>query len=158
MNHDKLVQEARRYLLHTLGCGFAVTEMRSGGEIPDAIGWKNHKTTVLIECKTSRSDFYSGKQKDHRQNPSTGLGLFRLYMAPKGLLDKDELPPKWGLVEVDEYDGSLRSIRKKGPSGKLREWTNQPEWMHKRRKEGEHEIMYSLLRRFQIRDMITEVT
>lgn len=159
-DHDQLVQEARRYLVDTLSCGFAFAEMHAdAGEVPDAIGWKNASSTVLIECKTNRSDFHSGLKKPHRQNPSVGVGLFRLYMAPTGLLEPEDLPPKWGLIEVDVYDGQLRSIRKHGPSGPLRKWTSQPEWMHSHRhKQGEKEMLYSALRRFEIRGLIPEVT
>lgn len=158
--HDRLVEEARRYLTDTLGCGFAFAEMHGGNskEVPDAIGWLNAKTTVLIECKASRSDFHADGEKTARQRPSEGVGLFRLYMTPKGLVEPEELPPKWGLVEVDRYDGSLRSIRKEGPTGPARKWPTQPEWMHKRDKEAERSVMYSALRRFEIRGLIPRVT
>lgn len=159
-DHDTLVEEADRYLTDTLNCGFSLAEFHAStgnGEVPDAIGWKGLKS-VLIECKTTRSDFHSDKKKHVRKNPTEGVGLFRLYMAPKGVLTKDDLPPKWGLIEVDEHDGGLRSIRKEGPKGSLRKWTSQPEWMHQRNIKAERLMHYAALRRFEIRDLIPRVT
>ena len=55
--------------------------------------------TVLVECKVSRSDFLADKAKPHRH--VGGIGNWRYYMAPEGLISPNELPEKWGLVEVN---------------------------------------------------------
>lgn len=84
-------------------CSFAVSETAPMGadEIPDAIGWREGKS-VLVEVKVSRSDFLADRQKPHRLNPSSGMGVYRYFMAPVGMIRVDELPPKWGLVEVSK--------------------------------------------------------
>ncbi len=90
------------------GCTVAIDECRTGwaGEIPDAIGYRfsgmqdsSMDGTVLVECKVTRSDFLADKAKPHRQ--AGGIGNWRYYMAPEGLIAPAELPEKWGLVEVN---------------------------------------------------------
>ena len=90
------------------GCTVAIDECRTGwgGEIPDAVGYRysgmqdtSMDGTVLVECKLSRSDFLADKAKPHRH--AGGIGNWRYYLAPEGLITPDELPEKWGLVEVN---------------------------------------------------------
>ena len=69
MTHDQLVARAKHWLLNTYGCGFAFAELTActnSGEIPDAIGFK-YGHSILVECKTSRSDFLSDKKKTFRK-------------------------------------------------------------------------------------------
>lgn len=85
------------------GCLVAVSEVAGGwtGEIPDAIGFSlSHWETgaTVIEVKVSRSDFLADRKKPHRQ--AGGMGRWRYYMAPKGLIAVQELPAGWGLIEV----------------------------------------------------------
>jgi len=54
------------------------------GEQPDAIGWPFRSGSHLVECKTSVGDFHSDKLK--RWRADRGLGLFRWYLTPPGLL------------------------------------------------------------------------
>lgn len=87
------------------GCPNAYSEVCSGsngGEIVDAIGIKTAEgtETVVIEVKVSRSDFLADKNKPFRKDPSAGMGNYRYYMAPEGLIRPSDLPPKWGLLEV----------------------------------------------------------
>ena len=84
-------------------CLVAVSEVASGwtGEIPDAIGfnlshWEAGAT--VIEVKVTRSDFLADRRKPHRLEG--GLGAWRYYMAPVGLIKLEELPAGWGLIEV----------------------------------------------------------
>lgn len=90
------------------GCKVAIDECRTGwgGEIPDAIGYRfagmentELDGTVLVECKVSRADFLADKGKPHRQ--AGGVGNWRYYMAPEGIISASELPEKWGLIEVN---------------------------------------------------------
>jgi hypothetical protein len=103
LSHNELVSIAKRWLRNTEKCSVVVSEMASSaGEEPDAIGWKCQHST-LVECKTSRSDFRKDQKKiSRRVDPSInfGMGAFRYYMAPEGLLKEDELPRSWGLLEV----------------------------------------------------------
>ena len=87
------------------GCNFAVSECRSGfgsGEIPDAIGYRQigyRDGTVIVEAKVSRADFLADQKKPHRI--AGGMGNWRYFIAPAGLLLPSELPPRWGLLEVN---------------------------------------------------------
>ncbi|GBQ90079.1 hypothetical protein GCM10007866_16160 [Gluconobacter albidus] len=72
------------------------------GESPDAIGYRvsdmiNGGSTI-VECKVSRSDFLADRKKPHRQ--TGGMGKWRYFMCPEGLISPDELPDKWGLLHV----------------------------------------------------------
>ncbi len=90
------VQWLRRYR-----CGVVLSEQACvSGEMPDAIGWKKHCHSVLVECKISRADFLADHDKSFRQRPETGVGCERYYLAPQALITVDELPAGWGLLEV----------------------------------------------------------
>ena len=83
MNHEELCERARRWLSGTRRCRPVFSSIASCGEVPDAIGWSScyqwHGSTV-VECKTSRSDFYADKKKyqyyqhpeDPERNPRPG--------------------------------------------------------------------------------------
>lgn len=104
MNHRGLCELARRLLVrkNVFNCTKAWAEICAGnsGEIADAYGLNSY-SSVLIEVKMSISDFKADARKPHRQ-AGQGVGDFRYYMTPKGLLTIDMLPPKWGLIEVDD--------------------------------------------------------
>lgn len=87
------------------GCNVAVSECPSGwvGEIPDAIGFRtgyHNVESVLVEVKVTRSDFLADKRKPHRLEG--GLGTFRYYLCPEGLIQVADLPPGWGLLWVNK--------------------------------------------------------
>jgi hypothetical protein len=108
---------------------------RSNREIPDAIGWLRSGVSLLIECKASRGDFLSDAVKPSRRSgkasaPSSpaptapkpeiqpprkteGLGAYRFYLAPSGLLAPDEIPEGWGLLELRSSPGD-GSIEREG--------------------------------------------
>jgi hypothetical protein len=44
-------------------------------------------------------DFLADANKPFRLKPEEGLGSKRLYMAPAGMIARDELPKHWGLLE-----------------------------------------------------------
>lgn len=89
------------------GCTVAISETSNwiNGEIPDAIGWRPYRQersgSVVVEVKVSRADFLADANKPHRQDGSAGMGAYRYFMAPEGILRVDDLPPKWGLVEIN---------------------------------------------------------
>jgi hypothetical protein len=76
-----------------------ISELASGREKADVIGL-GHGHSVLIECKASRADFKADQQKDFRRVPRYGMGNFRYYLAPAGIIRQDELPAGWGLLEL----------------------------------------------------------
>ncbi len=100
MTHAQLVEKAVDWL-RWYRCGIVLSEQAcSSGEMPDAIGWKQACHSVLVECKISRSDFLADREKAWRKNPAKALGCERFYMAPSGMLQVEDLPVGWGLLEV----------------------------------------------------------
>jgi hypothetical protein len=111
--HAKLVSLAVHWL-RRYRCGVVLSEQACvSGEMPDAIGWKKACHSVLIESKVSRSDFLADRVKPFRQKPEAGVGCERYYLASRGLIRVDELPPGWGLLEV-----CGREIERVKPSAK----------------------------------------
>lgn len=80
-------------------------------ENPDAIGWAfQGNTSILIECKASRSDFLRDKKKISRRTSDLyKLGRYRYYLTPPKIVKPEELFPGWGLLETS---GSKVSIIK----------------------------------------------
>lgn len=133
MTHAELVRLAATWLAKR--CPVVITEMTSGAwEEPDAIGWRG-RGSILVECKTSRSDLRADKNKPHRRREAVvdglswpGLGDERYYLMPAGLVPTDDplLAPGWGLLWA--Y-----------PNGRIREIT-APE-----RRRGDHDRERALL-------------
>jgi hypothetical protein len=90
-------------------CAYSVCELERIGECPDAFGWSSG-STQLIEAKATRSDFLSDKKKYWRKNPYFGLGSYRSYICPEGLIEESELPRAWGLLYVLE-SGKILEIK-----------------------------------------------
>jgi hypothetical protein len=102
IKHAHLVARAAEWLRTRYGCGIVLTEQYCvTGEVPDVIGWKGACQSVLVECKASRADFLADAQKPFRLAPQAGLGSKRLYLAPVGMIGRNELPPSWGLLECE---------------------------------------------------------
>lgn len=106
--HDKLVSKAANFLKYEKNCAVVLEEhdcATAGGEIPDVIGWKNRRS-YLVECKTSRSDFFRDRKKSfrkpgHELQTRYGMGWYRYYFVPEGLVKPEEVPENWGLVYLD---------------------------------------------------------
>ena len=100
VTHAKFVSLAVAWL-RRYRCGVVLSEQACiSGEMPDAIGWKKACHSVLVECKATRADFLADRAKPFRQQPESGVGSERYYLAPRGLIRIDELPSGWGLLEV----------------------------------------------------------
>ena len=67
--------------------------------MPDAIGWKSKCRSVVVECKISRGDFLADRAKPWRTNPDIALGCERFYLSPRGIVNPEDLPRGWGLLE-----------------------------------------------------------
>ena len=94
--HAALVDRAVNWLYVLWRCYYVLAEPGGGGEQPDAIGW--HRVGgIVVECKVSRADFSADRRKPWRCG--RGLGLFRWYLTPPGLLNPAKLPALWGLAE-----------------------------------------------------------
>lgn len=109
MTHSELCEIAKKWLRRPNsqgghGCHVALSECRSGwgGEMPDSIGFRaatRETETVVVEVKVSRSDFLADAKKPHRAD-GEGMGLYRYFMCPEGLIQPDEVPERWGLLWV----------------------------------------------------------
>lgn len=97
LSHVVLVEVAAKWLQRK--CAVVITELCTIGETPDAIGWQGTHST-LVECKVSRSDFLADAHKSFRREDWMGIGQHRYFLTFPGLLSVDELPPKWGLLEL----------------------------------------------------------
>jgi len=130
ITHAELVDRARIWLARR--CPVVATEVATAAEeIPDVIGWRG-STTLLVECKASRSDFAADRQKFFRGEPKYGMGYRRYYLTPPALVEFSELPAGWGLLELHG-----RGVRVIHESSKFRE----------RNVRDEALILVSLLRR-----------
>ena len=103
MTHAELVSLAARFCRGYCKCRVVATELRTffAQEEPDVIGWACATgTSVVIECKTSRSDFRADAKKPHRIHRSMAMGNLVWYATPGRLLDPAEIPGGYGLVEL----------------------------------------------------------
>jgi hypothetical protein len=101
VNHQQLVRLAELWLRRHYRSSIMLSEQScASGETPDVIAWKGKCRSVLVECKVSRADFLADREKPFRRNPELGMGSERFYLAPAGLIAPNELPVKWGLLEV----------------------------------------------------------
>lgn len=143
MTHKELVDLSYKYVLNKMSCGVAVAELKTTEkEIVDVLGFGAWNHSVLIEVKVSRQDFLKDKYKSFRQNPSEGVGRYRFYCCPEGLIKETELPNNWGLIY--ENKGKLRMIYNPyctNPQGNI----FKGGFLYN--KDAERAIMYSALRR-----------
>jgi hypothetical protein len=101
LTHAQLIQRGAMWLRNRKNCRFALTEQTVGnGEIPDVIGFKCCNHSYLIECKISRADFFADRCKPFRVDPALGMGLFRHFLAPAGVLTVEDVNGDWGLLEA----------------------------------------------------------
>lgn len=109
--HSELNVIAAKWLKRPLsnkgpGCQVALTEVGGlfGGERADAFGyrWGFEACSIVIESKTSRSDFLADKAKPHRNGQCVGMGTYRYYICAEGLIDIADLPDGWGLLWVNK--------------------------------------------------------
>ena len=103
ITHKQLVRRiATWYKNRHQSCIVLAEFVTAAQEIPDVLVFQSGAHTVLLECKTSRSDFLSDKDKFFRRQEDYGMGEYRYYVAPHGMIQPEELPEGWGLYEVDE--------------------------------------------------------
>lgn len=153
MTHKELIPIAYKWVIKTAKCGVAFKELYShtcNGEYPDVIGFRSHGKSILIECKATRSDFLCDKNKLFRKHPEKGMGDYRFYLCPKGVISPEDLPNGWGLIWIDN-SGKAKCIVNpycKSVSGNI--WRNHmvKNWA------AEHSLMYSALRRLHIKGHI----
>lgn len=145
--HAELVSRASRWLKNSCGCSAVLSEIRaftSSGECPDAIGWRSNYS-ILVECKTSRSDFLADKKKHFKSDPQRGVGTYRFYLCMPGIIKPEDLPEGWGLL----YAEPRRITRIEGPKGNSWGHGENKDWIQPRNEEAEIAMLVSALRRNQ---------
>ena len=144
--HDLLVEMSGRWLLRQR-FGVVATELSvlGVGEEADAIGFRS-ACSAIVEAKASRADFLADRKKPHRADG--GLGVYRFYLCPEGIITVDDLPPGWGLLYA--CGRAVKEVVR--PRGNL--WpsygSSSEEWarfQHQRDEHAEFRVMYSIARR-----------
>lgn len=118
-------------------------------EKPDVIGWRNGKS-ILIECKASRADFLTDAKKKFRANPDLGMGDYRFYMCPPGIINIEDLPEGWGLLWVTEK--TVQKIHNIPTA-----WTSRKKPPFNACKTSENQVLVSALRRLALRGYLPEI-
>lgn len=99
--HKALVRRMASWLKFTKANTVVMAELSTrNSETPDVIGWVGGASSILIECKVSRADFRADGGKWFRRYEEDGMGDRRYVAAPAGILCADEMPERWGLLEV----------------------------------------------------------
>jgi hypothetical protein len=152
LSHQDLCGLAVKWLKRAPGkqgaaCQVAFSEAKGSwnGEIPDAIGFRTaaeDEGSVIVEVKVSRKDYLSDRKKPHRMDQANGMGLYRYYMAPEGIIRTEELPERWGLLEVSK--NGLLSVKTGHVTVKRSE---QIAWRHDRAISREWLLLASMLSR-----------
>jgi len=153
MTHAEVVESAYRWLKSCTKCGVALKEYKSSrfsAELPDVIGFDSDGVSYVIECKVSRADFLADAGKLFRQDPDKGMGSQRYYCCPEKMLSVEEMPRLWGLIYVnDEGCAYIVHDPYESKDGFVRRF--------ERNVRAEYMVMYSALRRLDLRGRLEEV-
>ncbi|GGG97473.1 hypothetical protein [Pedobacter zeae] len=145
LTHAELVNIGYRFVLNNFSCGIAYKEIKTiSAECADVIGFGSYTHSVLIEVKVSRSDFLADRKKPFRINPERGIGMYRFYMCPEGLIKTNDLPKGWGLIWVNALKKPKIIFN---PFCMNNEATGLRENGFERNIQAERDILYSALRR-----------
>lgn len=151
--HAALCQMAMRWLRgQSCGVVFGDTFHASSfsGEQPDAIGWR-WNVSILVECKTSRADFLADKTKPFRIDPARGMGDWRFYLCPPGIVTQADLPAGWGLLHA-------KGSRVHRVHGVPESWGIRSERPFVAWKEAEAQMLYAAVRRAIIRGALPDMS
>lgn len=105
--HDELCKISAKWLneggrIAPPSCPFVAVEVHTAlDEVPDVFGWSSH-LSVLIECKTSKSDYIKDFKKSFRANSASGVGEYRYFCCEPKLIRPEGLPNQWGLLWISE--------------------------------------------------------
>lgn len=154
VTHAALVAVAYRWTLAR--CGFALREYRTftpTGETPDVLGFRSD-CSVLVEVKVSRADFLADRKKPFRQG-ALGMGNFRYFLCPEGLVEPNELPERWGLLVATSR--GVRVARGLKHPGRSSGGERPDAWWHDANLAAERAVLYSVVRRVHLRDQLEGV-
>lgn len=120
--HYQLCEEGAKWLKRRKNCERSETPWKYiaveicvyGCENPDIWAF-NGWSTIVVEVKTSRADFLNDSKKWWRRPGSEECiaGNYRYYLAPKGILRKEDMPPGVGLLEFngERIERSVSAVR-----------------------------------------------
>ncbi|WP_110693329.1 hypothetical protein [Salinicola halophyticus] len=153
MDHSELCLRAEKWLRNAIGCGVTFDDRfqaaTHNGEQPDAIGWRDG-LSFLVEVKVSRADFLADRKKRFRNDPTLGMGDWRFYLCPPGMILPSELPEGWGLLYC--HDKKVEKVH--GVPNNTQYWMGRP---FNGNKLPEMQLMYSALRRLKLRGRFHEI-
>lgn len=153
MTHKDLVSFSEKWIIKKTRCSFAFSEIKCiNAEIADVIGFASGDYSILIECKISRPDFLKDSRKPFR-NSKTGIGKYRFYSCPEGLIKSSELPENWGLIYFSEKGNAEIIWNPYCASLTGNIWFGGFEF----NKDAERNILYSALRRKRTNNVIAQV-
>jgi len=121
--HQALVERAGRWLLNTRRCKLVIIEAKpySCDEHPDAVGWLPDGVSIVVECKLSLPDYRADYGKRWRKT-STGMGAYRYYMTPPGLLSEWGPPDGSGWLEAESR---IVAVKREAPMRQIRDWSKE---------------------------------
>lgn len=144
--HTQLVTLGEKWLKRQ-GFSVVASELVTGGtrEQADVIGFRTNCSAV-IEAKASRSDFLADARKPHRM--AGGLGVYRFYLCPPGVIEVCDLPERWGLLYA-QGRSVLDVLRPTGngwpsPGSAFSDWHA---FQHKADVDAERGVLFSIARR-----------
>jgi len=150
LTHSELIEIGYKWCLTK--CAFAFKDLATiNSETPDVIGF-NSNGTFLLEAKTSRADFLADKKKRFRKRPEEGMGDWRFFICEAKLININELPEMWGLIEINQNKKALTVFNPFGNGNIYYKWEK-----NKKNHLSEKGMMYSALRRLQIKGLIEEI-
>ena len=133
--------------------GVISTELACSGarERPDVVGFRSD-CSAIIEVKVSRADFFADRAKPERS--SGGVGVYRFYLCPEGLLAPSDLPPRWGLLvavgrKVSAVVAPIGNLW--SPWGKAQPGSDWALFQHEPDIYAERQMLYSISRRLSSR-------
>lgn len=152
MTHDELVLRGEKWL-EKEGCKVVIRdECRiyvESGERPDVIGWRAG-VSIVVEVKISRGDFLQDRGKEFRLDPSLGMGDWRFYLCPQGIINPSDLPAGWGLLYA--YPKIIKRVYGV-PTNCL--WSTEKPFVGNR--QCENMLLVSALRRLALRGYLKEI-
>lgn len=154
-SHLDLVQISEKWIKKQ-GFQVVASELKTTiREIPDVFGFRSN-SSMMIECKCSRSDFLRDFKKPERNGTSLGVGNYRLYISEEGLLQPTDMPLGWGLLEVNAK-GKVNIVHFKQGNiwygndafthHQMKLSDKEKEFLHMSNIDNERRILYSMLRR-----------
>lgn len=139
------------------GFGVIATEIQAAfcREQADVVGFRS-TCSAIIEAKVSRGDFLADAKKPERSSEGKGIGVYRFYLCPVGVIEPQDLPLKWGLLH--EKGGKVIEVVR--PLGNI--WPGYgadhwKEWQHASSLESERAALFSIARRLAMGQSVCEI-